>query len=176
MSDLALRPVRRTDLDALVTLCAEHAAYEGCVYDQTGKAQRLGTLLFGEGPGVFGFVATQADRLIGFATWMPQLSTWDAATYAHLDCLYLCPEARGRGLGRRLVACVVQAATAAGCTRMEWQTPTSNASAIRFYDRLGATSKAKRRFYLDGDAWQALHAPPLSFDAALPLDVPHSTA
>ena len=32
MSDLALRPVRRTDLDALVTLCAEHAAYEGCVY------------------------------------------------------------------------------------------------------------------------------------------------
>ncbi|MEL6443239.1 MAG: GNAT family N-acetyltransferase [Bacteroidota bacterium] len=176
MSDLALRPVRRADLDALVALCAEHAAYEGCVYDPTGKAQRLGALLFGEAPGVYGFVVTQADRLIGFATWMPQLSTWDAAQYAHLDCLYLRPEARGRGLGRRLVACVVQAATAAGCIRMEWQTPTSNASAIRFYDHLGATSKAKRRFYLDGDAWQAFHAPPLSFDAARPLDIPLSNA
>ncbi|MEM8601390.1 MAG: GNAT family N-acetyltransferase [Bacteroidota bacterium] len=168
MTDVVLRPVRRADLDALVVLCAEHAAYEGSAYDPTGKAQRLGALLFSEVPAVFGFVVAQTDALVGFATWMPQLSTWDAAWYAHLDCLYLRPEARGRGLGRRLMARVAQAACAAGCNRMEWQTPTSNAPAIRFYERLGATSKAKRRFYLDGDAWHHLRATPSQPDNAIP--------
>lgn len=160
MTDVVLRPVRRADLDALVVLCAEHAAYEGSTYDPGGKAQRLGALLFADVPAVFGFVVVQCNRLVGFATWMPQLSTWDAARYAHLDCLYLRPEARGYGLGRRLIARVAQAAWVAGCDRMEWQTPTSNAPAIRFYERIGATSKSKRRFYLDGDAWHGLRASP----------------
>ncbi|MEM8560556.1 MAG: GNAT family N-acetyltransferase [Bacteroidota bacterium] len=153
---MLLRPLQPADLDDLVELCAEHAAYEGGTYASEGKARRLEPLLFGPTPALFGIGVERRGGLVGFATWMPQLSTWDAAWYVHLDCLYLRPEARGQGLGRRLVAAVVRAAADAGYARMEWQTPTANASAIRFYDRLGARVKAKARFYLDGDAWHRL--------------------
>ncbi len=151
-----IRPVRPSDLDALVVLCAAHAAYEGEAYRSEGKAEALHSLFFAPSPRLFGLVVEQVGTLIGFATWAVQLSTWDAAPYAHLDCLYLTPKARGQGLGRQLIATVAQEACRAGCAQMQWQTPTSNGRAILFYERLRATSKPKVRFYLGDTAFDHL--------------------
>ncbi|MEM1041809.1 MAG: GNAT family N-acetyltransferase [Bacteroidota bacterium] len=155
-----IRPVRPSDLDALVVLCAAHAAYEGAPYRGRGKAEALKDLLFGASPSLLGLVVERDEALVGFATWSVQLSTWDAAPYAHLDCLYLDPAARGRGLGRDLVATVARDARRAGCTQVQWQTPASNHRAIRFYERLGATAKPKVRFYLDEAALRRLTSDP----------------
>ena len=152
MFEPALRPARPADLPALVGLCADHAAHERAPYDPAGKAERLGRLLFGPQPQLRAVVAEQDGALVGYATWSAEVSTWDAARYGHLDCLYFVPEARGRGAGRRLAAHVARAAHAAGCDHLQWQTPTFNAGAIRFYGRLGATRKDKVRFTLSGPA------------------------
>ena len=81
-------------------------------------------------------MVTREDKLLGFATSRPEFSTWDAAYYLHLDCLYL---RRGRG-------------------RIQWQTPIFNTNAIALYRRLGATEKNKALFYLDHN--QAVNGPP----------------
>ncbi|MFJ2703815.1 hypothetical protein ACIO3R_11520 [Streptomyces sp. NPDC087428] len=36
-------------------------------------------------------------------------------------------------------------------SQIRWQTPSWDADAIRFYDRLGARAKEKRRFFLSAD-------------------------
>lgn len=155
-SATVIRPVRPSDVDALVTLCAAHAAYEEADYQREGKREALLRMLFEQPTALCGLVVEQAEALVGFATWAMQLSTWDAAPYAHLDCLYLSPSARGKGLGRRLVTKIAREALHSGCSQMQWQTPTSNHRAIHFYERLGATFKPKARFYLGDVALQRL--------------------
>lgn len=83
---------------------------------------------------------------MGYATWSLELSTWRAAEYVHVDCLYLREGCRGQGIGRSLMEAIAQRASALGATHLEWQTPEWNESAARFYESLGARSSAKRRF------------------------------
>ncbi|MGW0118357.1 N-acetyltransferase family protein [Streptomyces sp. NPDC003327] len=145
-----VRHAHPEDLPRVAELAAEHAAYEKAAPPAPGLAARLEALLFGPAPTRLRcLVAELPDgRLVGYATCAPELSTWDAAEYLHMDCLYLTDPARGHGLGPLLMAAVREEARALGLTEIQWQTPTWNEGAIRFYDRLGATSKEKRRFSL----------------------------
>lgn len=94
-SAVVIRSALPDDLSELIRLCAAHAAYEQATYDPAGKAERLGALLFTTSPRLFCVVAEHAGDLIGYATWSQEVSTWDAWLYAHMDCLYLDPQAGG---------------------------------------------------------------------------------
>ncbi|MFD7319936.1 GNAT family N-acetyltransferase [Streptomyces sp. NPDC059875] len=145
-----VRHARPEDLDRVAELAAEHAAYEKAAPPAPGLADRLARLLFGpEPPRLRCLVAELPDgRLVGYATCAPELSTWDGAEYLHMDCLYLSATERGLGLGPLFIAALRAEARALGLTEIQWQTPTWNEGAIRFYDRLGATSKQKLRYSL----------------------------
>lgn len=132
----------------LVELCAEHAAYEGAEYDPRGKAHRLSLALFSDPPRLHAWVAERGGQAVGYATASREYSTWDAAEYVHMDCLYLREDARGLGIGRDLVRAVAELARGFGCGRVEWQTPEWNGRAIAFYGRAGAAGKRKVRFAL----------------------------
>ncbi|MFE5632447.1 GNAT family N-acetyltransferase [Streptomyces sp. NPDC056543] len=145
-----VRHARPEDLDRVAELAADHAAYEKATPPAPGLADRLARLLFGpEPPRLRCLVAELPDgRLAGYATCAPELSTWDGAEYLHMDCLYLAPTERGLGLGPLFMAALRAEAEALGLPEIQWQTPTWNEGAIRFYDRLGATSKPKLRYTL----------------------------
>lgn len=81
------------------------------------------------------FIATEADRAVGFACVFLERSS----STARLDNLHVVPEARGRGIGRRLIA-----TTAAWVAEREpdatfylWVFE-ENVAARRFYRTLGA--------------------------------------
>lgn len=143
-----VRRVVPRDLPRLVELCAEHAAYERATFTPSGQLERLERALFAEAPRLHAWVAEQDDTVIGYATATLDYATWEAAPFAHLDCLYLRPEVRGKGVGARLLAEVITLAKQEGCINVQWQTPPWNTSAIRFYERQGAASFPKRRFTL----------------------------
>ncbi|WP_435974085.1 N-acetyltransferase family protein [Streptomyces sp. Qhu_M48] len=145
-----VRHAHPEDLPGVVELIAEHAAYEKAAPPAAGLADRLGRLLFGaEPPRLRCLVAALPDgTLAGYATCAPELSTWDGAEYLHMDCLYLTETSRGHGLGPLLMAEIRAEARRLGLREIQWQTPAWNEDAIRFYDRLGATSKEKHRYSL----------------------------
>ena len=143
-----IREVERGDLDQLVALCAAHAAYEQCDYVPQGKREALEVSLFGEQPLLQVLVVVEGKRLLGYVTFVKQFSTWDAAHYLYMDCLFLLEESRGLGIGRALLGEVMEAASKLGCSEIQWQTPVSNKRAIAFYTRAGACEKKKSRFFL----------------------------
>ena len=121
--------------------------YERAEFNPEGKASLLSGYLFGPHEVLKCLVAERNNLLVGYATFMKQFSTWDAAFYLYLDCLFLKEEVRGKGAGRQLMNKVKEYALEEGCKLIQWQTPDFNAGAIQFYQRLGAVSKTKERFF-----------------------------
>lgn len=142
-----VRAASPQDADALVPLCAAHAAYERLPYSETGHAQRLqAALANGQ---LHAWLLEQGGLVLGYASVTIDFATLSGARFAHLDCLYLEPNARGQGGGIALMRKVQSFAFDQGCTAMQWQTPDWNHNAMRFYVRLGAAAKAKWRYTLN---------------------------
>lgn len=81
-------------------------------------------------------VALQGTQIVGLAHYLFHRSTTRAADVCYLQDLYTVEERRGLGIGRRLILAVYEAAGAAGCSRVYWQTQASNATARALYDQL----------------------------------------
>lgn len=141
-----IRPALPRDTEEIVHLCAEHAAFEQAEFLPGGKADALRHALFDGVPRLRCFVIEAGDSLAGYATLTTDFSTWKAAEYLHMDCLYIAPGYRDAGLGAEMMHLIARDARALGCATLEWQTPVWNARAARFYERLGACSSQKLRF------------------------------
>ncbi|MGG2459270.1 GNAT family N-acetyltransferase [Streptomyces sp. RGM 3693] len=148
-SDIKVRPIEPGDLDALLALCREHAAYEKAEFRENGQVERWRAALFSEHPALYGWIATDGGEPCGFMTVTIDFATWGAEPFAYMDCLYLQEPYRGRGLGRTFFERLREFSVAQGCGRVEWQTPPDNELGIGFYQRMGATAKPKVRFHYD---------------------------
>ncbi|MDD5031246.1 MAG: GNAT family N-acetyltransferase [Rhodoferax sp.] len=145
-SPQSVRVALPDDAEVLVALCADHAAFERLPYKSVGHAERLQkALAIGL---VWAWLLEQDGRAVGYASVTLDFATLSAQRFAHLDCLYLAPAARGQGGGQALMQVVQDFARKQGCRTLQWQTPDWNHAAMRFYARLGATALAKRRFTL----------------------------
>lgn len=132
------------DAAVLAQLCQDHAAFEHIDYRPAGHAQRLSQAL--QAGRVRAWLAEQDGLAVGYASVTLDFATLDARPFAHLDCLYLAPDARGLGLGRALMEVVRQFAQSQGCVNLQWQTPAWNQPAIDFYDKTGARRADKQRY------------------------------
>ncbi len=143
-----IRNATPNDIDEIILLCSEHAEYERAYYSSEGKAKKLTQLLFDENPRAYCLIAESENQIVGYVTYSFEFSTWDAELYTHMDCLFLREFARGFGIGEALVEQIKLASKENNCSIIQWQTPQFNERAIRFYYRIGATSKEKLRMYL----------------------------
>jgi GNAT superfamily N-acetyltransferase len=146
----AVRRAGPEDIPRVVELAAEHAAYEHAAPPPPDLAPRLSALLFDTpAPRLRCLVAElPGGEVVGYATCSPEISTWQAREYLHMDCLFLRSDSRGSGLGALLMEAVTAEARALGLDEIQWQTPAWNEGAARFYDRLGARPKEKLRYSL----------------------------
>ncbi|WP_433515419.1 N-acetyltransferase family protein [Nonomuraea sp. CA-143628] len=144
----SVRPAVPDDLPAVAALCTEHAAFERSGPVPADLADRLGPVLFSENPKAWCLVADRGGEVIGYATCSLEFSTWQAAAFVHMDCLFVAEPYRGEGWGRALLDAVQRSAEGRGIGEVQWQTPDWNVDAIRFYHRAGAQGASKVRFSL----------------------------
>jgi ribosomal protein S18 acetylase RimI-like enzyme len=152
--NIIIRPAQTADIQEIIRLCVEHSEYEKATYSPEGKAEKLAGYLFSEHPRLYCFIAQRGYEIVGYATVMQEFSTWDAAYYLHLDCLFVRSYVRSKGIGEALMQQVVQLAQMLGLEQIQWHTPDWNERAIAFYHRIGASSKAKCRLYLHPNNFQ----------------------
>ena len=84
--------------------------------------------------------AEQDGRLLGLVHYLFHRATAMVEDTCYLADLFTNQKARGKGVGRRLIEAVYEAARAAGSSRVYWQTHESNATAQRLYDRVAERS------------------------------------
>jgi L-amino acid N-acyltransferase YncA len=147
--DYLIRDCDPDDIPEVIDLCQKHAAYEKASFNPIGKEEKLRDALFSNQPQLFCMVVEINGIIVGYASYTFDFSTWDAATFMYMDCLYLEEEARGFGIGEALIEKLKQLATAKNCINIQWQTPEFNERAIKFYHRIGGSGKSKVRFTLD---------------------------
>ncbi len=82
--------------------------------------------------------ADDADTLVGYALYFFTYSTFVVGPSLYLEDLFVLPEVRGDGLGRRFMQALAQAAVERGCERFEWCVLDWNVRAQKFYRSLGA--------------------------------------
>jgi len=133
-----IRPARDGDVDVLVAMVRELAAYEREPESARMGADQLRRALFGPSPTVFVHVAELGDVVVGMALWFVTFSTWTGCHGIHLEDLYVRPDARGRGTGTALLAHLASVAAASGDGRVEWSVLDWNEPALGFYRSIGA--------------------------------------
>ena len=136
---LSIREAKTADLEALIQLIKAHAIYEGtsASFSQHDK-DKLAALLFTQ-KHLHCLIAEQEGQLMGYTTFTVQYASFTANKYLYMDCLYIKAEARGKGTGKVLINRIAAYMKKEGITEAQWQTPIANATAIRFYQQLGAT-------------------------------------
>jgi GNAT superfamily N-acetyltransferase len=85
---------------------------------------------------VHALVAEENGRVIGIVHYLFHRSTTRLADVCYLQDLFTAEEARGRGVGRRLILAVYAAARVAGSSRVYWQTKVTNAPGRALYDKV----------------------------------------
>jgi len=96
---------------------------------------------------------------VGFALFFHNFSTFLGKPGIYLEDLFVRPEARGRGVGERLLAWLARTALERGCARLDWAVLDWNEPSIGFYRRLGAIAQNEWTGYrLSGAALAALAA------------------
>jgi len=144
-----IRFAKIDDIDQIIELCELHAAYEKEAYQKDDKAEKLTIDLFSKKPKLFCIVAETNNKLIGYTTYMLQYSTWEASEYIYMDCLFVKDSVRGLRIGEKLVRKIQKEGNKLNYNLIQWQTPTFNTRAMKFYRRIGAESKSKERFFLN---------------------------
>lgn len=154
---MGVRRVQESDVEAVVALVHELAAYERASDQCRLTSAQLRTALFGEQPALFGHVAVLAGEVAGFALWFVNFSTWDGVHGIYLEDLFVRPEYRATGLGRQLLATLAAECVTRGYSRLQWSALNWNEPAIGFYHRLGAVPMDEwLAFRIDGPALTAL--------------------
>ncbi len=118
------------------------AEYERAAHEVVATEEQLRAALFGPQPTVFAHVVEHDDgkgRLLGgFALWFLNFSTWLGRNGLYLEDLYVRPDLRGSGYGRRLLSTLARECLEQGYGRLEWWVLDWNEPALGFYRQLGA--------------------------------------
>ena len=136
--EIVLRTARRDDVPLILAFVRELAGYEKLAHEAVADAATLAGQLFGDLPAADVVIAEVDGQPAGFALFFHNFSTFLGKRGLYLEDLFVRPQFRGLGLGRRLMVHLAKLAVERDCGRFEWSVLDWNEPAIRFYRGLGA--------------------------------------
>lgn len=152
-----IRTIEPGDLAPVIDLIREFAAFEGLSEYCETTEERLTAALFGDGSVVEGLVAIDGDRVVGYALFFPNFSSFRGQRGLFLDDIFVTAEYRSRGIGIALLRRVACIANERNFERIDLLVQRNNLSAIDFYKKLGAEANLdERHFKFSGHAFRNL--------------------
>ena len=105
-----LRTAEPRDVEAIVGLITELASFENLGHLLQVTPDKLRPQLFGDPPAAEALVAESAGRVVAFALFFANFSTFLAQPGLYLEDLYVQPGHRGQGIGEALLTRLAQTA------------------------------------------------------------------
>ena len=153
-----IRTATPSDVPEIHRLVCDLAEYEKARDQVEATPELLHRALFGPDAAAYAHVAEIDEpgggtRIVGFALWFLNFSTWTGRHGIYLEDLYVRPEFRGGGHGRALLTELARICVERGYRRLEWSVLDWNEPSIGFYESLGAIAMDEWTVYrLTGDA------------------------
>ncbi|OBI71317.1 GNAT family N-acetyltransferase [Mycobacterium sp. E740] len=142
MSEL-IRRVRPGDEPELTAMIHELAEFEHAASECTVTENQLRRALFA-GPAVLhGHLIEVDGYAAASALWFRNFSTWDGVAGIHLEDLFVRPQFRRRGLGRKLLAALARECVEQGYSRLSWAVLDWNVNAIALYEAVGGKQQTE---------------------------------
>jgi GNAT superfamily N-acetyltransferase len=155
-----IRAAAPADVGAVHALMYELAEFEKLTHLFVGTIEGLADALFGARPSAEALVAEDAGRIVGYALFFHNYSTFLGRRGLYLEDLYVQPSQRGTGLGTAMLRALAAIAMERQCARFEWTVLDWNQPAISFYEKLGAVVLPEWRVVrMTGEALDRLAAP-----------------
>jgi GNAT superfamily N-acetyltransferase len=152
-----IRAAKPADTGAIFALTYELAQFENLTHVFVATEQNLHDALFGARPSIEALVAEDAGRIVGYALFFHNFSSFAGRRGLYLEDVYVQPAQRGGGLGTALLRHVAALAVERQCARFEWTVLDWNQPAISFYQKMGATVLPDWRVVrVTGDALERL--------------------
>ena len=160
--NLRIEKVRETDVGLVLSLIKDLAAYEKMSDAVVATEEDLRHALFSDPPQVEALVAWLGSEAVGFTLFFTNFSTFLGRPGLYLEDLYIKPQWRHQGFGRRLLAALAQLAVDRKYGRMEWSVLDWNELAIKSYREVGASPLK------EWTTWRIVGSPLKSLAASAP--------
>lgn len=154
-----IRPATPNDVPTIARLIRALAEYEKLAEKVSLKESELRQHLFSSRRYAEVLLAEDAGRVVGFALFFHNYSTFLGKPGIYLEDLFVEPAHRGKGFGKGLLVALAKLAVERDCGRIEWSVLNWNEPSIQFYLRLDAEQMDEWTVYrLSGEPLSRLAA------------------
>lgn len=141
-SSLTYRTMQPADVDAYLGLVTELANYEKMADQVKATAADITRDFFSETPQVEALLAFNGDEAVGYGVFHPIYSTFRDRHGLYIEDVYMKPEFRGGGAGKRMMAEICSIALERGWDYSKFVTLNWNEPTLAFNRKLGAEQEA----------------------------------
>ena len=133
----SIRFAKREDTELILKFIKELADYEKLLHEVTADKETLENSLFDKEMAEV-IIGEYDGKAVGFALFFHNFSTFLGKAGIYLEDLYVRPEFRGRGFGKKLLSFLAELTVKRDCGRLEWWVLDWNKDSIDFYESLEA--------------------------------------
>jgi GNAT superfamily N-acetyltransferase len=138
MSEFEIKPAAVEDVPQILTFIKGLAEYEKLAHEVVATEEILRETLFGARPFAEVIIGYYQHRPVCFALFFHNFSTFLGRPGIYLEDLFVQPEFRGKGFGRKMLSYLATLTKERNGGRLEWSVLDWNEPAIRFYKSLAA--------------------------------------
>lgn len=137
-NEFKIKPATVHDVPLILSFIKELAEYEKLLHEVVATETILKETLFGDKSHAEVIIGYLNEKPASFALYFHNFSTFLGRPGIYLEDLFVKPEARGKGIGQKMLAYLANEARSRKCSRLEWWVLDWNETAIGFYKRIGA--------------------------------------
>jgi GNAT superfamily N-acetyltransferase len=134
-----IKPATTQDVPLILQFIKELADYEKLLHQVVATEEILKETLFGDKSHAEVVIGYLDNKPVSFALFFHNFSTFLGRPGIYLEDLFVKPEARGKGIGQKMLAYLAHLAKQRKCGRLEWWVLDWNETAVNFYKKLNAT-------------------------------------
>lgn len=136
----AIRPATRADAPIILSLIHELAEYEKLPHEVKATIEGLEKTLFSTTSYAEVLLAEEEGEIAAFCLFFHNYSTFLSKPGIYIEDIFVRPNFRSRGIGKKLFAKIAEIARERDCGRIEWWVLDWNKDAIDFYKTMNATA------------------------------------
>jgi len=138
VTPFTIRRAEACDAETILSFVRGLAMEEKAGHEVEADPGQIVETMFSENSTCHAVICEESGRPIGFAVYFFNYSTWQGKNGLYIEDLYILPEFRNYGAGRKILKYLCNLALTKDCGRVEWSVLNWNTPAIGFYDALGA--------------------------------------